>query len=85
MKLVFSLIATMVLLSCADTANSCDIPKFVKKGETYQINAGLAFSGKTIILDIDKGSCWISVETPRNESTWVNLRQVISIVVVKEK
>jgi len=65
----------------------CEVPAFWVKGKAYKIAAGMAGSSATI-LEIDKQSYWINVESKKKgyftgkeftETVWLNLRQVVMI------
>jgi hypothetical protein len=90
MQTFYAMVAALVIVVGIETvvlATDCEVPAFLIKGKTYKISLGLGGSFATI-LEIDKQSCWVKIESKRKseftgkeitETVWVNLRQVVMI------
>ncbi len=81
-KLILTISTLFFMAGTYAYAGSCEIPKFIKKGDMVNIqvdmSSNLAKNAK--VLDIDKKACWIKIDHNWfQESPWLNLNTILAV------
>jgi|APSaa5957512622_1039677.scaffolds.fasta_scaffold366358_1 hypothetical protein len=82
-KTILTIVVLFFLMSTFAFAESCNVPKFIKKGAVINFHAGDLVEKNVKVIEIDEKSCWIKISGQQYFS-WVNLNTMVGVTPKEE-
>lgn len=76
-KTILIIVVLSFLVSTSAFAESCNVPKFIKKGAVISFYADF-MEEDVKVVEIDEKSCWIKI-SGQKYYPWVNLNTILGV------